>query len=61
MTTNEETLKEAISALCEEHGIKGHIFLYIEDKKFKMLGEMENSAIGLILAKRLIKRILNLD
>ena len=44
-------LKEAISSLAQRYDIGGHILLYIDEGKIKVIGEMTMSALAPILMK----------
>lgn len=55
MINKEEELKEAINSICENNNIKGHLFLYMDEKKIKCVGNAEMSALTPLLPALLKK------
>ena len=54
---NETELKEHLKAISARFGVKSYIFIYSEEDKFKIIGDVSASALAPIILKALTQKL----
>ena len=54
----EHELREALNSITERFNLKGHLFLYLEGDRIKMIGDISLSSLAPLLMKALAEKLI---